>query len=553
VRIALFDSIRERHVCESLERALSALEHEVYWTGPVWGRHGAPATSTPKRSVQAALDEVLAFEPDALVSFCASTLTPGDLERVRGAGARTVVWLADDPVLYQVSYRHIIDHYDLVLHGGREAVLAFYEANHGHPTGVYFPFWTDAEAFPRVYDPDGDIDTVFLGNTTGVNRAGRYELLAGLPFDVAIYGTADGDPSGIVRGYLREREEISGVLGRSRVGITLSQRFSDYAGHPYDYPGLAGLGSFDLPSRVVQYAASGVPVLALSNDPCASFPEAIVATDRAELISRAAALLSDRERRLELSEATHRRFEQSFSADSRARALVELVSLGDAWRGWSVERRAGFFMDPPGRMRDVPSPPAVRQGGAPRLEAQHARPPADEAHDGLHLGPWRQFQQRARRVGALALARTGRLGKLVRSTRSAEKASWARRLRLLRGFAHHEGHARPAVGTRADGIDLGAWVSAQRRQREAGALDPDRVALLDEVPGFAWDARQTAWEERFDALRRFVDREGHANPPPGHRENGWFLAAWVEIQRRLIDSGRLPDPRLSRLERLLGG
>jgi len=105
-----------------------------------------------------------------------------------------------------------------------------------NPTGVYFPFWTDAEAFPQVYDPDGDIDTVFMGTTTGVNRAGRYDLLAGLPFEVAVYGTADNDPCGIVRGYLRKREDISAVLGRSRVGITMSQRFADYAGHPTTIP-----------------------------------------------------------------------------------------------------------------------------------------------------------------------------------------------------------------------------------------------------------------------------------------------------------------------------
>jgi len=155
----------------------------------------------------------------------------------------------------------------------------------------------------------------------------------------------------------------------------------------------------------VQYAASGVPVLALSNGPCASFPEA-TATDRGDLIARAEALLSDRNLRLELSEATHRRFEQSFSADSRARALIALLTLGDAWRDWSLERRARFFMDPP-QMPDAPSPQPVGQNGSPRLDGQRRAAAVFPSGD---AGLWVQIQKQARRVGALAVARTANSG-----------------------------------------------------------------------------------------------------------------------------------------------
>ena len=108
----------------------------------------------------------------------AFALRPRLVERIRAAGVTTLVWFADDPVLYKVGYRHVVESYDVVLHCGPAAVLDFYERRHG-ATGVNFPFWTDTTAFPYAHEPAAaDVDAIFLGSTVGQVRARRYGLLA---------------------------------------------------------------------------------------------------------------------------------------------------------------------------------------------------------------------------------------------------------------------------------------------------------------------------------------------------------------------------------------
>jgi Helicase associated domain len=52
---------------------------------------------------------------------------------------------------------------------------------------------------------------------------------------------------------------------------------------------------------------------------------------------------------------------------------------------------------------------------------------------------------------------------------------------------------------------------------------------------------------------RFVEREGHARVPHGHREDGYPLGQWIEVQRQLhrgSRQGRLEPARRARLEAL---
>ena len=63
-----------------------------------------------------------------------------------------------------------------------------------------------------------------------------------------------------------------------------------------------------------------------------------------------------------------------------------------------------------------------------------------------------------------------------------------------------------------------------------------------------WDARDARWEEGFDALVRFVEREGHARVPASHMEGDLKLGRWVVNQRVFRREGWLSDERARRLE-----
>ncbi len=345
MRIVLFDAILERHVCESLLRALRARGHEVWWTGPVWRGHRFPQKREEIDRIDSALGDALRLRPDLLLNFRASSLLPDRLERLRDGGVRSFVWLPDDPVLYALCYRDAAPAYDVALHCGGEEVLRFYEQRHGR-SGVNFPFWTDARAFPRSYDPaHAPFDLVFLGNCHGPVRSGRYALLASLPFRVRIFGRVPSDPGGLCGGYLERTTEISEALGQARCGISLPQNFRDYAGSDYDFPELASLGTFALPARITQYAACGLPVAAVGGiETAAALPEALVAPTLEQLIEPMRALLADSQRLQSVADATYERYRRSYSAASRAAMIEWLMAEPEAWTRLNARERARLYM-----------------------------------------------------------------------------------------------------------------------------------------------------------------------------------------------------------------
>lgn len=347
VKIALYDGILETHVAQSLERALTKRGHQVINTGKVGKGFAYPQDPATVAQLEAVLDEVLSQDPDVIFVFRPASLPFGLLRRARASGARLVAWFSDDPVLWNLSYGPGIEFYDLVLHCGNSEVLSFYERKHGRPTGINFPFWTDNVAFPRVYGTnETQYDAMFLGNVRGQVRSKRYEALAGLEARVRVFGSVDEDPLGLWGGYLDSDEEVADAASRARFGVSIPQVFSDHSGMPTWFPGLGDLSFFQYPSRVIQYAAMGLPIIAMVPDAThlSSFPEIVCASDADDLNRQVRRLVSNMDL-ADLSARTHNRFERHFSADARAIALEALLGDEVHWRGMSVEGRTSLFTE----------------------------------------------------------------------------------------------------------------------------------------------------------------------------------------------------------------
>eukprot|EP00529_Nitzschia_sp_RCC80_P034388 CAMPEP_0113510966 /NCGR_PEP_ID=MMETSP0014_2-20120614/38427_1 /TAXON_ID=2857 /ORGANISM="Nitzschia sp." /LENGTH=98 /DNA_ID=CAMNT_0000406971 /DNA_START=131 /DNA_END=423 /DNA_ORIENTATION=- /assembly_acc=CAM_ASM_000159 len=70
-------------------------------------------------------------------------------------------------------------------------------------------------------------------------------------------------------------------------------------------------------------------------------------------------------------------------------------------------------------------------------------------------------------------------------------------------------------------------------------MTPERAQALVDV-GFVWDSYSAAWAQRFEDLKQFVAKYGHANVPSPFPENPQ-LSNWCKFQRReyksLLDGG----------------
>jgi SAM-dependent methyltransferase len=350
-RWIIHGDIRSRYAVESLITALRAADQDVVEVPAVArGHHYHRADhAEARRRIDAALPA------DVLFNFRPEAIGANYLRDLSSRGVTTAVWFADDPLLYKVCYRHVVEAYDLTLHTGREDVLRLYEDRHG-VRGYAFPFWTDAEHHPNGYDPElAEVDVGFLGNCSGKRRSLRYDLLAGLPWRVRFYGRLPipgKDPAGIHGGYL-ELEEIPDAIRSFRIGLTMAQNFVQIRDR-YSFRALDQFGEFFFPSRLVMYAASGIPTISLGRPGAEPpFPSVFMVGDRDELVSRVESLLGDPGNLMAASARAYDDFRTCLSADSR---VAMLHCLLDGTREHDRPDRAELWREfPPAESRSTPA------------------------------------------------------------------------------------------------------------------------------------------------------------------------------------------------------
>src|SRR5262249_36234431 len=171
----------------------------------------------------------------------------------------------------------------------------------------------------------------------------------------------------------------------------------------------------------------------------------------------------------------------------------------------------------------------------------HCRVPRNHMENGVRLGQWVQVQRR--KADTLTAPRRQQLDELG-FVWEAEETDWAEGFRYLTIYKEREGHCRIPFSHMEDGFRLGGWVNKQRHNQ---TLSEARRQQLDEL-GFVWDPRETDWAEGFRYLTIYKGREGHCRVPTTHKENGFRLGQWVQVQRGNADT--LSAPRQQQLDEL---
>lgn len=82
------------------------------------------------------------------------------------------------------------------------------------------------------------------------------------------------------------------------------------------------------------------------------------------------------------------------------------------------------------------------------------------------------------------------------------------------------------------------------------AAPRDPVMVAEWVSFNVIDTERQDWARGWAALRRYVEREGHARVPYDHKEGAYPLGQWTAEQRRAYGAGTMSGARAERLEKL---
>lgn len=178
----------------------------------------------------------------------------------------------------------------------------------------------------------------------------------------------------------------------------------------------------------------------------------------------------------------------------------------------------------------------------------HARVPQRYEEADCRLGSWVSSQRVEHRKGTLTEDRVAALEALAGWTWRPHDEVFERGFAALQRFASDEGHLRVARGTTIDGIELSTWIINRRSRWRRGKLREDHAAALESLAGWSWEPFDTAFEQGLTALRQFVAREGHADVPATHVENGYKLGTWVATKRNQRRQGKLSADRIAVLD-----
>ncbi|NBT27661.1 MAG: helicase, partial [Actinobacteria bacterium] len=168
--------------------------------------------------------------------------------------------------------------------------------------------------------------------------------------------------------------------------------------------------------------------------------------------------------------------------------------------------------------------------------------------DGYQLGQWVNNQRAERET--MTLDRRARIDALPGWTWDPFDTQWEEGFARLEAYVAENGHCRvPTYHVTGDGFRLGSWVHQQRTTRMT--MPAKRKSRIEALPGWAWDAIETQWEDGFARLEAHVAGNGHCRVPANHvTGDGYRLGQWVNSQRTKRTT--MSAERKSRLEALPG-
>ena len=104
-----------------------------------------------------------------------------------------------------------------------------------------------------------------------------------------------------------------------------------------------------------------------------------------------------------------------------------------------------------------------------------------------------------------------------------------------------------------DGFALGQWVSTRRQDYRKGKLSDEKIADLEALEGWVWDASEADFPEVLDKLKAYQEEFGDTRVSARYKTpDGFALGGWVNTRRQDYRKGKLSDEKIADLEALEG-
>ena len=183
-------------------------------------------------------------------------------------------------------------------------------------------------------------------------------------------------------------------------------------------------------------------------------------------------------------------------------------------------------------------------------ENGHARVAYDVVVNDLKIGVWVSNLKSRYKAGRLSEEQIKRVESAHPSwTWTLLDQQWEEFFQLLVEYKEQNGDCNvSSKGQTKEAKALYEWVNTQRRRFKLDKLPEARRARLEAI-GFSFEPIDP-WVESYEILLAYVAREGHANVPVNHIEDGYFLGRWASKMRGSYKEKKLTGEQIKLLEKL---
>lgn len=153
--------------------------------------------------------------------------------------------------------------------------------------------------------------------------------------------------------------------------------------------------------------------------------------------------------------------------------------------------------------------------------------------DGINLGAWVNQQRKKFENGLIDNDKIKLLDDLGLSW-NPDDEKWGKAFANLKEYSNEFGSCKVSLThVTPDGFELGNWVRYQRKNLEKfkNSQSIEKIKKLNSI-NFVWDPFEQLWEESFQKLKAYHDKNGNCLVPSEFEtEDGFDLGGWVYRQR----------------------